>query len=93
MRKILILAACVLLASCSARSVLATPLELFGGHKLAIDLGLKDANDPHIHAKLDTFHHDVVTSDEFKAACSAAAYVVYETQKPTWVGVAQTIVK
>ena len=94
MRQILIICALALAASsCSMRSVVSAPVELFLGHKLTADIGLKEATDKPLHQALDDGRKAMVASPEYRAACGVAVEAIIAHTKPTWVSVAEKIAK
>ena len=93
MRQILIIFALALAASsCSMRSVVSAPVELFLGHKLTADIGLKDAKDKPLHKAMDDGRKAMVASPEYREACSVAVdgWLMLHP-KPAWLGVAETV--
>jgi len=94
MRHILIIFALALAASsCSMRSVVSAPVELFLGHKLTADIGLKESTDKPLHQAMDDGRKTMVASPEYRAACEVAVDVIISHTKPTWVSVAEKITK
>ena len=92
MRQILTILALALAASgCSLRSVVSAPVELFLGHKLTADMGLKEETDKPLHQAMDDGRKAMVASPEYKQVCTAAVGVIISTTKPTWLSVAERV--
>lgn len=68
-RFIILFVACLVTSSCSFRDCAAAPLELFGGHKLAIDLGLRDSGSESLGEALDRAKVEIPESEGFKDTC------------------------
>lgn len=94
MRQILIISMLAFAAaSCSLRSVVSAPVEVFLGHKLTADIGLKEETDKSLHQALDDGRKAMVASPEYRAACKAASEGILSYTKPTWVSIAEQIPK
>lgn len=76
-------------ASCSLRSVVAAPVEVFLGHKLTADMGLKEETDKPLHQALDDGRKKMVASPEYRAVCEVAVDGIISHTKPTWLSVAE----
>ncbi len=80
------------LVGCTVRDTALAPVELFIGHKTAVDMGLKSADSVPVHKAMDEGWNKATKTQEYKLTCEVLVEGwLYAHPKPMWVSVAEKV--
>lgn len=80
------------LGGCTLRDTAVAPVELFIGHKTAVDMGLKSQDSIPVHQSMDDGWKQTTKTEGYKLTCSVLTDAwLYAHPKPTWVTVLEKV--